>query len=212
MKDKRVISAVVAACGVLLIIVAIAYAESLQKYIGVFVGMALAAFAVYYAQENPIVEPVEHASASQDDMPPRDKPEPTICPQCGAENRPGANCCCRCGARLTGGVCYCPQCQRIYRGDIKYCDVCGVTTWPGYPPKQASYAESYSSKSWLVALLLCLFVGLLGVHRFYTGKIGTGILWLLTVGCFGIGWLVDLIMIACGSYKDCFGRPLSHTR
>ena len=208
MKDKRIISVALALCGVLLIVFAIVFAESLRKYIGVIVGLGLAAFAVYYAQENPIVEPVEHAPACHDDMPPRDEPEPTSCPQCGAENRPGANCCCRCGARLTGGVCYCPQCQRIFQGDVKYCDVCGVTTLPGYPPQRASYMDSHPQKSWLVALLLCLFLGLLGVHRFYTGKIGTGILWLFTVGCFGIGWLVDFVMICTGSFTDCYGRTL----
>lgn len=67
-----------------------------------------------------------------------------------------------------------------------------------------------SSKSRLVALLLCLFLGGLGVHRFYTGKIGTGILWLLTGGCFGIGVLVDLIVIICGNFKDKEGKKVSN--
>ena len=71
------------------------------------------------------------------------------------------------------------------------------------------YGEGISDKSRLVALLLCLFVGGLGIHRFYAGKIGTGILWLLTGGCFGIGCLVDLIMIICGSFKDKFGRLIT---
>ncbi|MBR1747860.1 MAG: TM2 domain-containing protein [Clostridia bacterium] len=66
-----------------------------------------------------------------------------------------------------------------------------------------------SEKSRLVALLLCLFIGELGVHRFYLGKIGTGILWLLTGGIFGIGWLVDVIMIAVGSMKDKEGKTVS---
>ena len=62
--------------------------------------------------------------------------------------------------------------------------------------------QGVSSKSRLVALLLCFFLGGLVVHIFYAGKIGTGIVWLLTLGCFGIGSLIDLIMIICGSFTD----------
>ena len=64
------------------------------------------------------------------------------------------------------------------------------------------------NKSKLTALLLCIFFGGIGIHRFYTGKIGTGILWLLTGGCFGIGYVVDIIMIATGKFMDKDDRPL----
>ena len=45
------------------------------------------------------------------------------------------------------------------------------------------------------AFFLCLFVGLFGAHKFYEGKIGMGILYILTVGLFGIGWIIDTIVI-----------------
>lgn len=71
-------------------------------------------------------------------------------------------------------------------------------------------APAVSPKSKLVAALLCFFLGGLGVHRFYVGKIGTGILWLLTFGLFGIGTLVDFIMILVGSFKDGAGLPIKN--
>lgn len=52
-----------------------------------------------------------------------------------------------------------------------------------------------SEKDWLVTFLLCFFCGGIGVHRYYVGKIGTGILYTLTLGLFGIGYLFDLIIL-----------------
>lgn len=65
------------------------------------------------------------------------------------------------------------------------------------------------SKSKLVTFLLCWFLGVFGVHRFYVGKIGTGILWLLTGGLFGVGVLVDMIMILTNSFRDKDGNLLN---
>ena len=67
-----------------------------------------------------------------------------------------------------------------------------------------------SEKEWLVTLLLCLFLGSIGVHRFYAGKIGTGILQLITFGGCGIWVLIDLIMIITGSFKDKDGNPIQN--
>ena len=53
------------------------------------------------------------------------------------------------------------------------------------------------AKNKWVAFFLCLFLGFLGAHKFYEGKIGMGILYLFTLGLFGIGCLVDLILILC---------------
>lgn len=63
-----------------------------------------------------------------------------------------------------------------------------------------------SEKGFVPTLLLCFFLGAFGVHRFYVGKIGTGILMLLTLGGLGIWALVDFIIIAVGSFKDKEGR------
>jgi hypothetical protein len=65
-----------------------------------------------------------------------------------------------------------------------------------------------SKKSKIVALILCIFLGGLGAHKFYVGKIGMGILYLLTFGLFGIGWLIDIILIAKGTSTDKFGLQL----
>lgn len=67
-----------------------------------------------------------------------------------------------------------------------------------------------SEKNWLTTLLLCIFLGGLGVHRFYAGKIGTGILQLITVGGCGIWTLIDLIMIITGSFTDKDGNPIKN--
>jgi len=63
-------------------------------------------------------------------------------------------------------------------------------------------------KSKLATLLLAIFLGEFGIHRFYVGKIGTGILWLLTGGVFGIGWIVDIILVATNNFKDAQGYDL----
>jgi TM2 domain-containing membrane protein YozV len=67
-------------------------------------------------------------------------------------------------------------------------------------------ATEFSRRSRLVALLFCILLGVFGVHRFYVGKIGTGILMLLTIGGLGIWVTIDLILIAVGSFRDKEGR------
>ncbi|MBV1850304.1 TM2 domain-containing protein [Catellatospora tritici] len=66
-----------------------------------------------------------------------------------------------------------------------------------------------NSKSWLVTVLLCFFLGVLGVHRFYVGKVGTGILQLITFGGLGVWTFIDFIMILIGKFNDKQGQPLA---
>ena len=65
-----------------------------------------------------------------------------------------------------------------------------------------------SQKGFVPTLLLALFLGGLGIHRFFVGKIGTGILQLITLGGLGIWALIDVIMIIVGSFKDKAGLPI----
>ena len=65
-----------------------------------------------------------------------------------------------------------------------------------------------SDRSFLVMLLLCFFLGVFGVHRFYAGKIGTGFLMIITLGGLGIWSLADFIIIACGAFRDADGLPI----
>lgn len=66
-----------------------------------------------------------------------------------------------------------------------------------------------SDKKILPAFLLCFFLGVLGVHRFYVGKVGTGILMIVTFGGFGIWALIDFIMIIVGAFTDKQGNKLT---
>ena len=106
---------------------------------------------------------------------------------------------------------YCTNCGRAiqpseFRSANGYCGECAAKA-PGI-----NQAGQYSEKDWLVTLLFSIFLGYLGIHRFYVGKIGTGILYLLTAGLFGIGYLVDFIKILCGKFTDKDGNLIQREK
>jgi TM2 domain-containing protein len=83
-----------------------------------------------------------------------------------------------------------------------------ATPPPQPPAAPVAPPATVSDRKRLVALLLCFFLGILSVHRFYVGKIGTAILQIVTFGGLGIWLLVDFILILVGAFKDKQGRPV----
>jgi TM2 domain-containing membrane protein YozV len=72
----------------------------------------------------------------------------------------------------------------------------------------AEKEECMSERSRLVTLIFCIWFGIFGAHRFYIGKTGIGFVWLFTFGVFGVGWLVDVIMVLAGRFFDKEGRAV----
>ena len=74
--------------------------------------------------------------------------------------------------------------------------------------KLLNSSTTTSTTDWLTLFLLTFFVGVLGVHRFYVGKIGTGFLMLLTLGGLGVWFLVDLILVVTGQFTNKDGQKI----
>ena len=96
---------------------------------------------------------------------------------------------------------FCLACNRIIDAEAVVCTSCGVMQ--PLPPEMAT------EKRILPAGLLCFFLGVFGAHRFYVGKIGTGLLQLFTLGGLGIWWLVDMILLVSGEFRDKEGNRIT---
>ena len=68
-----------------------------------------------------------------------------------------------------------------------------------------------NSIDWLALFLLTFFVGVLGIHRFYVGKMGTGVLMLITLGGLGVWFLVDLLLVVTGQFTNKDGQKIPRT-
>lgn len=135
-----------------------------------------------------------------------------FCKKCGAEIPADASACPNCGAPK-GETKFCKHCGQVIDKDCVVCPKCGkqVETVKGEQPSvvinntnnnvanatastQVVTPHGRPRNKW-VALLLCLFLGFLGAHKFYEGKIGMGILYICTFGLIGIGIVIDFIKI-----------------
>ncbi len=104
---------------------------------------------------------------------------------------------------------YCSHCGVELHDNAVMCVKCGCSlSGASQQVQQQPIDPMVSDKSGLVALLLCFFVGCLGIHRFYVGKVGSGIAQLLTCGGCGIWTLIDLIVIVMGNFTDSDGKKL----
>lgn len=136
-----------------------------------------------------------------------------FCTNCRAQIPYKAMYCSSCGAQadttISGEIKYCAHCGAQIPYQSRFCSKCGkeASAQPQQNQQpiiinnnivqnaQPVVIQNGRQKSKWLAFILCFFFGEFGVHRFYEGKIGTGILWLFTFGMFGIGWLVDLIIL-----------------
>lgn len=103
---------------------------------------------------------------------------------------------------------YCQKCGTPMGRQDRFCSRCGTDHSAAQQAASAAAIGPVSDRKRLVALLLCVLLGVFGAHRFYVGKIGTGVLWLFTFGLFTLGWLFDLILIIAGEFKDSDGRKV----
>lgn len=129
------------------------------------------------------------------------------CPNCGGENDSSRTKCMYCDKEL-------PKKESTIVQNITYnvtnnnANHTNVTSFHSASQPSIILGTTESSKSKMIALILCIFFGYFGVHYFYVGKVGKGVVYVFTVGLFGIGWIVDIFRILGGSFRDKKGLPL----
>lgn len=126
-----------------------------------------------------------------------------FCPQCGVKINGETNdntsfasgfteyngktkICKKCGSEMPEDAFYCLSCGNTFEEFINEFEII----------KRKINMQTGTWKNKWISLLLCIFLGWLGIHRFYEGKVITGILYLFTCGFFGLGWIIDIVRIA----------------
>jgi len=130
------------------------------------------------------------------------------CRNCGNVVSDQAVLCTKCGVPPLDGRNLCWSCGQPTNPLAEICIKCGVRLAPNY-----SYVASQECKSKLAAGLLGIFLGGFGIHRFYLGYVGIGIVQIIvTLITFGFGalwgFIEGILILAGGMDKDAQGRPL----
>jgi TM2 domain-containing membrane protein YozV len=103
---------------------------------------------------------------------------------------------------------YCTECGALINTKAEICPKCGVRQYVLSTTISAEITEQRNK--WITCLLFCWFLGVFGVHRFYTGHTVLGVIQLLTFGCCGIWTFIDFIIIVSGNFKDAQGNPIKN--
>lgn len=107
--------------------------------------------------------------------------------------------CKHCGAKIPSAAVICTHCgcqvEEIQKNEQPNIVINNANTNTNTNTNVNAAMFGIKTRNKWVAFLLCLFLGYLGAHKFYEGKIGMGILYLFTVGLFGIGWFIDCITL-----------------
>lgn len=118
------------------------------------------------------------------------------------------NKCPNCGAPMQTNECsYCHYVEPVQSENVVN-NVVVNNVYATQVQNGRNYVTMVSPKNKMVTLLLCIFLGCFGIHYFYVGRVGKGILYLFTGGLFGIGWVIDIVVILCGGFKDSNRLPI----
>lgn len=119
-----------------------------------------------------------------------------FCRSCGEEIADEAVMCVKCGVPTNKGDKFCQHCGKNTTPEQAICLNCGVKL----------KGVSSNDDRWLITLLLAIFLGVFGGHRFYTGHTKIGVIQLLTFGGFYIWAILDIIKILTGKFEDSEGN------
>lgn len=120
-----------------------------------------------------------------------------FCRNCGASMNDNQAICIKCGVEAGKGSAFCPNCGETVPPEAAVCMKCGVAI------KKAGAAGNLNGQDKVVMILICLFLGGLGIHNFMMGETKKGVFKIIMSFCCGIGGilaLIDLVKLAMGTY------------